>query len=187
MKGFFKQNKGFSLVELLIALLIMAIIAGTAITLFGGVLDTSRGGADRETADAIKRAILTYMNASNDTDLSAMGIAEYDKSSGKVTTSGTAQQLVNYLSGTVTIDSTATTKVEGDFDDNGTADTVTGTKNNEDIVGTYGPFLESTLTKPTQEGFSGWDIAIDIKTQVVTVTSMKPAAGADDKLVITPN
>jgi type IV pilus assembly protein PilA len=186
MKGFFKQNKGFSLVELLIALLIMAIIAGTAITLFGGVLDTSKGGADRETADAIKRAILTYMNASNDTDLSAMGIAEYDKSSGKVTTSGTAQQLVNYLSGTVTIDSTAA-KVEGDFDDNGTADTVNGKKNNEDLVGTYGPFLESTLTKPTQEGFSGWDIAIDIKTQVVTVTSMKPDGTSNDKLVITPN
>ena len=74
MKGFFKQNKGFSLVELLIALLIMAIIAATAITLFGGVLETSRGGADRETADAIKRAILTYMNAANDPDLSALGI-----------------------------------------------------------------------------------------------------------------
>ena len=42
MKGFFKQNKGFSLVELLIALLIMAIIAATAITLFGGVLETSQ-------------------------------------------------------------------------------------------------------------------------------------------------
>ena len=59
------------MVELLIALLIMAIIAATAITLFGGVHGTARGGADRETADAIKRAILTPMNAANDPDLSA--------------------------------------------------------------------------------------------------------------------
>ncbi|NLV62146.1 MAG: type II secretion system protein, partial [Clostridiaceae bacterium] len=54
MKKMLKQNKGFSLVELLVAILIMAVIAATAITLFGGVLGSSRENADKETAENIK-------------------------------------------------------------------------------------------------------------------------------------
>ena len=93
MKKILKQNKGFSLVELLIALLIMAVIAGTAITLFGGVLETSKGGADRETAESIKRAILTYVNATNDTDLNALGIS----------TTNSSSKLINALAHTLRI------------------------------------------------------------------------------------
>lgn len=168
MKGFFKQNKGFSLVELLIALLIMAIIAATAITLFGGVLETSRGGADRETADAIKRAILTYMNAANDPDLSALGI-EDGKSS--------AQNLVNQLACKVTIGtdkkSTITSIAAG-----GTVDIAAGTAANNEIPGTFGPFLEEYGVKPTQNGMGAWDISIDKVNQVIVVQ-----AAATDKLV----
>ena len=161
MKGFFKQNKGFSLVELLIALLIMAIIAATAITLFGGVLETSRGGADRETADAIKRAILTYMNAANDPDLSALGID--DKS--------TAQNVVNQLACKVTIavddkgiKSSTIARIDG-----GTPDKATGTAAGDEILGTFGPFIEEYGVKPTQDKMTGWDISIDKVNQVITV------------------
>jgi type IV pilus assembly protein PilA len=76
MKKMLKQNKGFSLVELLVAILIMAVIAGTAITLFGGVLGSSRENADKETAENIKRAILTYMNMTNDTNLNCLGMSQ---------------------------------------------------------------------------------------------------------------
>jgi type IV pilus assembly protein PilA len=168
MKGFFKQNKGFSLVELLIALLIMAIIAATAITLFGGVLETSRGGADRETADAIKRAILTYMNAANDPDLSALGIVD-----------GTTQSqvLVNQLACKVTIAGGASTiaRIDG-----GTPDIAAGTAKGNEIPGTFGPFLEEYGVTPTQDGMKGWEIKIDKVNQIITVQ----AAASDAKVVI---
>jgi type IV pilus assembly protein PilA len=103
MKKMLKENKGFSLVELLIALLIMAVIAGTAITLFGGVLDSSKVGADRETAESIKRAILTYMNASNDTDFDHVNYA-------------TAQDFVNSFADVITVDDSGDTNdLQGDY------------------------------------------------------------------------
>ena len=37
-----KQNKGSSLIELLVAILIMAVVAGTAIMLVRGVISSSR-------------------------------------------------------------------------------------------------------------------------------------------------
>lgn len=168
MKGFFKQNKGFSLVELLIALLIMAIIAATAITLFGGVLETSRGGADRETADAIKRAILTYMNAANDPDLSALGIVDGTSS---------AQDLVDQLACKVTIKTDKTSEIKK-IDGNPAA-IATGTAADNEIPGTFGPFLEEYGVKPTQDKMTGWDISIDKVNQVIVVQ-----AAESDKLEI---
>ncbi len=150
MKKLLKENKGFSLVELLIALLIMAVIAGTAITLFGGVLETSKGGADRETAESIKRAILTYMNASNDTDLSALVVTD-------------DAELISALSKTIIIES-----------DGSTLDSVatTSTGDTKDVNGTYGPFLESADIKPKQNGKGGWEIAIDSVTQIIKVEAV---------------
>lgn len=166
MKGFFKQNKGFSLVELLIALLIMAIIAATAITLFGGVLETSRGGADRETADAIKRAILTYMNAANDPDLSALGIED-----GKTQ----SQVLVNQLACKVTIKTDKTSEIKKI--DGTDAAIKTGTAADNEIPGIFGPFLEEEGVKPTQAGMNGWDITIDKVNQIIEVKAAELAAG----------
>ena len=166
MKGFFKQNKGFSLVELLIALLIMAIIAATAITLFGGVLETSRGGADRETADAIKRAILTYMNAANDPDLSALGIVSSGDSA------STAQNLVNQLACKVTIgtDKKSTiARIDGGDDDSIVPDIAAGKAEDNEIPGTFGPFLEEFGVKPTQDKMDAWDISIDKVNQIIEV------------------
>ena len=177
MKGFFKQNKGFSLVELLIALLIMAIIAGTAITLFGGVLETSRGGADRETADAIKRAILTYVNAANDPDLSTLG----------VTDGAPSQDLVDELAKTIRISGAGATgaTITSQSSSAATPSTITGaTAADKEIDGTYGPFLEKEDIKPEQNGMVGWVINVDSVTQVITVTSTDTA---DDAVItITP-
>jgi prepilin-type N-terminal cleavage/methylation domain-containing protein len=167
MKGFFKQNKGFSLVELLIALLIMAIIAATAITLFGGVLETSRGGADRETADAIKRAILTYMNAANDPDLSALGIKDDSMS----------QVVVNQLACKVTIGTDKKSTIAS-IDTNVKPDIAAGTAKDKEIPGTFGPFLEEFGVKPTQDGMKGWEITIDKVNQIIEVK----AAAADAKV-----
>jgi type IV pilus assembly protein PilA len=169
MKGFFKQNKGFSLVELLIALLIMAIIAATAITLFGGVLETSRGGADRETADAIKRAILTYMNAANDPDLSALGIKDDGSSQSQV--------LVDQLACKVTIADDNTSSIKKI--DGSNANPATGTAADNEIPGTFGPFLEEFGVKPTQDKMTGWYISIDKVNQIIEVQATDDAAKSD--------
>jgi len=151
MKKTLKNNKGFSLVELLIALLIMAVIAGTAITLFGGVLETSKVGADKETAESIKRAILTYMNASNDINLSALGMA--DSSDDAALISALAQKIV--------ISDTGST----------VGATVISTHEVNDQTGEYGPFLESSTIQPKQNGKTGWDIDIDPSTMIITVVA----------------
>jgi type IV pilus assembly protein PilA len=93
------------LVELLIALLIMAVIAGTAITLFGGVLDSSKIGADRETAEAIKRAILTYINASNDTNFSEVVTSD----------TMTAQEFVNAFADVIVVSGSDSNDLAGSY------------------------------------------------------------------------
>lgn len=149
MKKILKQNKGFSLVELLIALLIMAVIAGTAITLFGGVLETSKGGADRETAESIKRAILTYMNASNDTKLNALN-----------KTSDTT--LISSLSKRIEITDDGAGGLQSSVTSGTTIDISV-------VKGTFGPFLERENIKPTQDGKTGWTITVDPVTQIISV------------------
>lgn len=161
MKKMLKENKGFSLVELLIALLIMAVIAGTAITLFGGVLDTSKGGADRETAEAIKRAILTYMNAANDTNLSAL-VTQSGEGAAAANDSGA---LVDSLAEKTVISTAA------DGTRSALCDATTTVADSNDIDGTYGPFLEKTGIRPTQQNMGGWAITINTSTQVITVKS----------------
>lgn len=166
MRKIFKENKGFSLVELLVAILIMAVIAGTAISLFGGVLSSSREGADTETSESIKRAILTYMNMTNDVDLDAIGIIG----------DSDPEDLLNKLCCTIKIEPGTTTGKKttftapdvGRITTNPTAlDNVGDTS---DINGTYGPFLDATKEfTPKTPGAKGWHILIDSDTQVISV------------------
>ena len=167
MKKMLKQNKGFSLIELLVAILIMAVIAGTAIMLFGGVLSSSRESADEETAENIKRAILTYINMTNDVNLSCLGVTE--------TGSENSENIIQKLSCTIKI---------GDSDNDGKV-TFTVPKNVDidqpdaiektkieasDIKGTVGPFLDASKEMtPKTPGKKGWQIVIDQNAQVVTV------------------
>ncbi|AGI39282.1 methylation domain-containing protein [Thermoclostridium stercorarium subsp. stercorarium DSM 8532] len=166
MKKLLKQNKGFSLVELLVAILIMAVIAATAIMLFGGVLNSSKTRADAETAENIKRAILTYMNLTNDTDLSCLDV---DKEN--------PDDLIQKLSCIIKIDEkngvTFTKPSNAAFE--GDLSTVDAEKiDGTDIPGEYGPFLDGSKDmKPQAPDKVGWKINVDVKTQVVTVEAVK--------------
>lgn len=66
-----KNNKGFSLVELLIVIAIMGVLAVIAFNMFGGVLTSSKKKADDQMAQNIAKGILTYCIDSNDWKLTA--------------------------------------------------------------------------------------------------------------------
>ncbi|WP_313563890.1 type II secretion system protein [Ruminiclostridium cellobioparum] len=61
-----KNNKGFSLVELLIVIAIMGVLAVIAFNMFSGVLGNSKKRADEQQARNIEKAILTYCIDSGD-------------------------------------------------------------------------------------------------------------------------
>jgi type IV pilus assembly protein PilA len=172
MKKMLRENKGFSLVELLVAILIMAVIAGTAITLFGGVLNSSRENADKETAESIKRAVLTYMNSTNDVNLSCLNVSDGTDSS----------LLIEYLGLQVTIPTDDTTDVSYDWPGTVTSATTPGTgvrKDPSDFTGTFGPFLDLTKDMaPKTPNTQGWIIDIDSDMQVVDVQTTDVEADA---------
>ena len=179
MKKMLKQNKGFSLIELLVAILIMAVVAGTAIMLFGGVLSSSRESADKETAENIKRAILTYMNLTNDNNLSCLR----GSSDGVTFADINSIELLQKLACSIDIGESESGKVKFTIPSNakftGPIAPVSGGIQDTDITGTFGPFLDAAKPfKPQQPGLEGWKITIDIKAQVVTVE-----AAADEKVV----
>lgn len=171
MKKMLNQNKGFSLIELLVAILIMAVIAGTAIMLFGGVLNSSRESADQETAENIKRAILTYMNMTNDTNLSCLGA---DNS-----TSINSSKVIYALACKIDLGKSDASKVQFTVPDNAkfqSSDVPTESETkieSSDIKGTYGPYLDATKDmNPTTPGTVGWRIEIDEDAQVVIVKAV---------------
>ena len=180
MRKILKENKGFSLVELLVAILIMAVIAATAIALFGGVLDSSRKSADEETAESIKRAILTYMNMSNDVDLSAIDVGHGSKS----------ELLVGKLCCTITLDDDDDRTASFNHSTLITATAIPTVKAGQasDIPGTYGPFLDPTKELTTKTpGTNGWAIDIDKDAQVITVKAVENEADAIVKFHPDPN
>lgn len=69
-KKLLKNQKGFSLVELLIVIAIMGVLAVIAFNMFGGVLSSSKKSADKQQADNLGRAVLAYCIETNDWDLS---------------------------------------------------------------------------------------------------------------------
>ncbi len=170
MKKMLKENKGFSLVELLVAILIMAVIAGTAITLFGGVLNSSRNNADKETAESIKRAVLTYMNSTNDVNLSCLGV----KNDGTTPSADLIKALgleIEILADKVAF--TAPGGVETSMVKYPASSDIV--INSSDIKGKVGPFLDISkdMTAPTAPDTKGWRIEIDKNLQVVVVTALK--------------
>ncbi len=64
-----KNEKGFSLVELLIVIAIMGVLAVIAFNMFGGVLQGSKKSADAQQGKQIEKALLTYCIESSDWDL----------------------------------------------------------------------------------------------------------------------
>jgi len=171
MKKMLKQNKGFSLIELLVAILIMAVVAGTAIMLFGGVLSSSRESADKETAENIKRAILTYINLTNDDNLSCL---RGSSDGGGTFKDITSIDLLKKLACSIDIGESESSKVKFTKPSNAKFEDSIGDESDgiedTDITGTFGPFLDAAKPlEPQQPGLKGWKITIDVKAQVVTV------------------
>jgi len=142
------------------------------IMLFGGVLSSSRKSADDETAENIKRAILTYMNMTNDTNLSCLDAT-------------TASDLINKLSCRIKIEDDGVTFT---VPDNLTEKIKQPTKTEKDkidgsdIRGEYGPFLDGSKNmNPQTPGKNGWEIIIDEKAQVVTVNTSESDKNIDVK------
>ncbi len=66
-KSLLKSNKGFSLVEMIVAVLIMAIVAGAAIVAFSSVFSTEVKAAANKVADALKQTRTSAMALENKT------------------------------------------------------------------------------------------------------------------------
>lgn len=160
-KKLLKYNKGFSMVELLIGLLIIAVIAAASLTLLGGVLNTSKTKADQEAAETIQRALEGYIHATNDVDLSAIGVVD-----------GTTEtaDILTVLASQITIDSTSGTTIKqlnenNTFDASVDVDDVTDSEvvDPTDIPGTFGPFLDSKKNLyPQAPGMKSWEIHINM-------------------------
>lgn len=78
MKKMLKNQKGFSLVELLIVIAIMGVLAAVAFSMFAGVLGNSKRRADERTADQIAKALTAYMVDSGDANLDGFGTDKDD-------------------------------------------------------------------------------------------------------------
>jgi len=158
------NNKGFSLVELLIVIAIMGVLAVLAFNMFGGVLANSKKKADSQQALNIQKAILTYCVDTNDWDLSDLGI----------TAASDPEDVIAGLMDGVS-DGAGGYKVAPLL--NKRDDSKSGS--DPDNIEAYKPQWA------TDKGgeYHGWNITINSKTQNVVV---KPAStAADVKLTIT--
>ena len=78
MKKMLRNQKGFSLVELLIVIAIMGVLAALAFSMFAGILGNSRRRADERTADQIAKALTFYIVESGDTKLEILSRTSAD-------------------------------------------------------------------------------------------------------------
>lgn len=72
MKKTLKNNKGFTLIELVIVIAILGVLAAIAISMFPRLTGTSRERADQVRATQIKQAISTFIAESGDTTASLL-------------------------------------------------------------------------------------------------------------------
>ena len=186
MNKMLKSNKGFSLVELLIALLIMGVIAAIAIGLFSGVLNSSKSSADREAGTTIEKALMTYAAASNDYGLEMLGVTvtptgSIPSATAVSVSAGVPAQIINALRGTITITKNATnaTNFDAAFSAAGTNPTVSDkdTVNDSIYTGTYGPFLNANKSiAPQQPGMLGWSVTYHVNTSTYEIGAAATSA-----------
>lgn len=76
MKKMVKNQKGFSLIELLIVIAIMGVLAIIAFNAFSGVVNNVKKRADDQNAKLIEKALTAYIIDSGDTNLAKMWYSE---------------------------------------------------------------------------------------------------------------
>lgn len=76
MKKMVKNQKGFSLIELLIVIAIMGVLAIIAFNAFSGVVNNVKKRADDQNAKLIEKALTAYIIDSGDTGLTNLHYSE---------------------------------------------------------------------------------------------------------------
>lgn len=78
MKKMLRNQKGFSLIELLIVIAIMGVLAAVAFAMFSGVFGNTQRRADERTADNIAKAITAYMTDTQDINLTELDTTDHE-------------------------------------------------------------------------------------------------------------
>lgn len=76
MKKMLKNQKGFSLIELLIVIAIMGVLAVIAFSMFSGVVANSRKKADNTQAGNIQKALVAYIVDTGDAKIESLNYGD---------------------------------------------------------------------------------------------------------------
>jgi prepilin-type N-terminal cleavage/methylation domain-containing protein len=156
MKKMLKSKKGFSLIELLIVIAILAVLAAISINLFGGVLNNNKVKADKAACSYLQTAIQAYIAETDDSYLQ-----------GLVTSATTVSDSITTPPAGISVD-TIIQRLSSKM-----ALTVDGEAKS------YGPYLNSSKAKLSQKG-KYFKVEVNWETQVVRVTVAPSTASAHD-------
>ncbi len=159
MKKMLKSKKGFSLIELLIVVAILAILAAISINLFGSVLNKQKVKSDQSACSYLQNAIQNYIIETDDPTLT-LAIAKAD--------AGLAADTNNSLD-FLQVTSGLTKPVSADPDGDGTNET-------------FGPYLNQANLHLSAKG-ARFDVQVDAVNKVVTV-KVNTATGAVNDITI---
>ncbi|MFZ5990042.1 MAG: type II secretion system protein [Bacillota bacterium] len=114
MKKMVKNQKGFSLIELLIVIAIMGVLAAIAFGMFSGVLGNAKKRADEQNAKVIERAVLAYLVDSQDWNL-AKSYYNVNGTTGQIQTGDSWREIIQALQGQLQDASSNPTKEFGPY------------------------------------------------------------------------